>query len=1128
MPSRHDESLDSDLGSPMRFVPNRAVLAVATVLGILGCCSEVVPAQDETAVDAVRWWEGYHGKEANGPDVLGFWKFDGDQTTFLTDSSSHGHSATLRGAVQNADGRFGACLESSAGYPVVDESHSLHIIRSPVLSPAGPFTVELWIKPKDPDTFPDTIQPVLLDMKYVAYEHSGFMLSLSRAGADQTRRLTLQLGTGAASHSWYSQPFALQPNSWRHLAFTYDARGTTTFFVDGDEAGRSTHSAAGPMSAAVRALSIGDRFGSLYNGFPGFIDEVRITKGIREFRPVRCVPDSERFVFVRMSDRAKLTADLRNQTGIRLDAATVVATHPDGTSQLISIPSLSKSQSHRVELPLSTTLKPGTYSVKLSVDVPKWGDSKDGYQSTTEIPFVITPRPLPHRMPVVMWGVGGTDGVIKEIPRLKKIGFTHCLGLRCDYQKVWDDGADAMPSTADQVRSGREMLNVALENDVQIVASLSPGSWLRRAEAGKPFIRIDRNGNHYGREDVSGLFPKIQDFCFNTGMAMGRAYGDHPAFDSALLHTEVRGESQVSFHPLEAQAYRNETGLEVPSEVTIKNGVQWQKLKDFPKNRAIADDDPILKYLTWFWKKGDGWNDLNTRLHDGLKLTISNDRFWSFHDPAVRVPSISGSGGKSNVLSHWTYSYPDPVRIGLCTDELFEMARANGHGQDVMKMTQLIWYRSQTAPKSKAPNTESSPWVDQDPDADYITIAPMHLREAFWWKMARPIQGIMYHGWQSLVETDSPGAYRYTNPNTQHELQRLITNVVEPLGPTLMQVPDAQSDVAFLESFTSQMFARRGTYGWNHTWAGDVYHILMYSQLQPRVLYEESLLKDGLDGVKVLVMPDCDVLTESVVKQIQKYQASGGLVVSDAEVCPAIKPDFVIPRFSRTTKAAVNRQALNDAAAKLRKWLDTRYFRKVESSNSDVVTRRRRFGSTDYIFAVNDHREPGTYVGGYGMVMEDGLPSETNIQINSESGRYVYDLQQSRRLTTDKSDDRISVPLALGPCEGRILMVTDHPIRDVSVRAEKQVTPGASINVDIAVTDGTQPIDAVIPIEVRIIDPEGSEAEFTGYYGARSGRLSISLNIAPNDRTGMWVIDVKELASGKSAAAYVRVRPVQN
>ncbi|MEZ6076585.1 MAG: hypothetical protein R3C56_13280 [Pirellulaceae bacterium] len=228
------------------------------------------------------------------------------------------------------------------------------------------------------------------------------------------------------------------------------------------------------------------------------------------------------------------------------------------------------------------------------------------------------------------------------------------------------------------------------------------------------------------------------------------------------------------------------------------------------------------------------------------------------------------------MLSHWTYSYPDPVRIGLCTDELLEMARASGYQQDVMKMTQLIWYRSQTAPKTALAETQASPWVDQDPDADYITIAPMHLREAFWWKLSRPITGIMYHGWQSLVETDYPSGYRFTNPNTQYELQRLIHDVVQPLGPTLMQIPDAPSDVAFLESFTSQMFARRGTYGWNHSWAGDMYHVLMYAQLQPRVLYEESLLSGGLKDAKILVMSDCDVLTESVVRDIREFQKMEG------------------------------------------------------------------------------------------------------------------------------------------------------------------------------------------------------------------------------------------------------------
>ncbi|WP_166831659.1 LamG-like jellyroll fold domain-containing protein [Thalassoroseus pseudoceratinae] len=1078
----------------------------------------VAVAQDS----AVRWWVPYSGDEATGPNVLGLWKFDGGEATFGLDSSSHGHKATMRGATQNADGRFGKCLESSAGYPVVDESHSLHITRSPVLSPGGAFTVEMWIRGKDAKEFPLSMAPVLLDMKYIPANHTGFMLSLSKASSNGTRRLSLQIGTGGSTSAWYSDPFSFEAGVWQHVAFTYDARGTVAFFVNGESQGQSYDATAGPMATAVRPLSIGDRVGSLYRGFPGFIDEVRITKGIREFRPVNFVPDVKRFVYVRMSEDAKLTATFKNQTGSALNGAVVTARLPNGASRPLSVPDLAKGETYPISVPVDTTLKPGEYYAEFTVEISQWGGGESGFRSTTKLPFVIVPRPLPHQMPVVMWGIGGVDGVIKEIPRLKDIGFTHCLGLRCDYQKVWDDGADALPGSAETIQASREMLNTALEHDLKIVASLSPGRWLRRAKVGQPFLRINRDGKHYGREDISGVFPRVQQFCRDTGAAMSRAYGDHPAFGSALLHTEVRGESQVSFHPREIEDYQNATGHEPPPEVTIKNGVKWQNLADFPEDRVIADDNPILQYLQWFWKTGDGWNGLNTQLHEGLYENISHDNFWTFHDPAVRVPSISGSGGTADVLAHWTYSYPDPVRIGLCTDELFEMARVNGHDQDVMKMTQVIWYRSQTAPKQSSSDVASSPWIDQDPDADYISIAPMHMREAFWWKIARPIKGIMYHGWQSLVETDSTGAYRYTNPNTQLELKRLIHDIVEPLGPTLIQIPDAESDVAFLESFTSQMFARRGTYGWNHTWAGDMYHILMYAQLQPRVLYEESLLSGGLKGVKVLVMPDCDVLTESVVHTIQEFQKSGGLVVGDAEVCPAIKPDFVIPRFSRTKQADKDRERLQESAWTLRGWLDSRYTRKVDSTSSDVMTRRRQFGTSDYVFAVNDRRDFGTYVGHYRMVMEDGLPSETTIKINDRSG-YVYDLVDRRQIMVDTKNDTMSIPLQLGPCEGRVLMITERPIREVTINVPEKARPRQSITMAIAVTDGRQPVDAVVPVEVKIVDPEGVESEFTGYHAATNGQLAIDFDFAVNDRVGVWEIRAKELASGRSAAAYVQL-----
>ena len=177
------------------------------------------------------------------------------------------------------------------------------------------------------------------------------------------------------------------------------------------------------------------------------------------------------------------------------------------------------------------------------------------------------------------------------------------------------------------------------------------------------------------------------------------------------------------------------------------------------------------------------------------------------------------------------------------------------------------------------------------------------------------------------------------------------------------------------------MFARRGTYGWNGGWEGDAYLILHYAGLQPRVIYEETIQQEGLDDFKVLVMPACDVLPQSVVAAVQAFQKAGGIIVGDENLCPAIKPDILLPTHVRPREADQARSMNIAAAAKLRAELDATYQRYAESSTPDVITRVRSYGSTDYLFAVNDLREFGDYVGHHGLVMENGLPTDAELSI---------------------------------------------------------------------------------------------------------------------------------------------------
>jgi hypothetical protein len=1059
-----------------------------------------------------RWQQAYAGEDATGKHVIGLWTFAGSEAN---DVSGRGHDAKLQGAAIAPDGMFGPCLESFCGYPVEDKRHAAVVANAPDLTPKGAFTLEMWIKPKkELEGYPEAF---LADKKYVA--HADYQFTLGAADKGGQRRLNMRLGFGEDSESYASEPAVYEAGVWHHVAFTYDGAGAGRFFRDGAALGGGSKPGRGPIAAGKHPLSLGDRIGSLYHGFPGYIAQVRLCRGALEFRPASLAVVSERDVFVRMEKTPDLRFSLVNAQRDALKGARVVFSVDGREVKRTAVPELASGASLTLEVPFDTSLRPGAYAVKARLEIV----GALPYISEEAFPVTLAAR-RPPRLPVVMWGLYGPGNVMKELPRLKEIGFTHCLGFGVNAGMIFDAGQPVFPDAAGEVAEVKRMLNAALANDLGIIASLSPGHWA--AGAKKEFRRVDKSGKSNDEKPaLCAAFPEMRALCYNVGASVAQAYGAFPAWQSALLHTEVRDGANVCWHAHDREACRLATGADYPEGAPGKGGLDYAKLKDFPADRVIPDDHPALAFLSWYWKEGDGWNRLNTELAKGLKSTGRSD-VWTFHDPAVRVASVTGSGGGVDAISQWTYSYPDPIRIGVATDELFAMARGAAQPQRVMKMTQIIWYRSQTAPAAKGDEVTkatTSPWEDTDPDAAFPTIAPMHLREAFWTKLARPVQGIMYHGWGSLVPGTGEGSYRYTHPQTQHELRRLVKEVVEPLGPALLQVPDRPSDVAFLESFASQMFARRGTYGWGSGWGGDAYQVLLWAQLQPEIIYDETVRQRGLDGYRVLVLADCDVLTAGVVAAVKAFQAKGGIVVGDERLCPALKADIVLASVARTRKAKEDREALVAKAAELRQALDGRYTRYCDSSSPDVVTRCRAFGSSDYLFAVNDRREFGDYVGQHGLVMENGLPSEATLSLRRPRGA-VYDLTTGREMETASGNGRLQIRRRFGPCEGCVLLVTEERIGAVGIQAADAAKRGGTLAVQVCVADVKQrPVDAVVPLKVEILDPAGAEAEWSGYYGAKGGTLGVTLDIAPNDRAGLWQIRVRELASGCEADAYFRV-----
>lgn len=1050
----------------------------------------------------------YEGAGRNGADVIGCWEFNQGKET--EDSSGKGHTLNFSDKAKLIpDGIDGPALASegctarlrsnpnSAG----DVPKGAWTIGKD-LSPKGAFTAEISFKLND--DFNDYSQFFLMDKMVFHYASTastanrdfGFMC-LYGWGVQKVV-FQVNLGFGKDSEFVSSETETLNPGQWYHAAFTYDGQGLVTIFLDGKRIKRVFLPGRGPITPSNNKLFLGDRAGSTYSTLPGAIDQARLMNGIPpEYAPTPELSMGEsRTAFYRFEKNTKCKLTLDNPLTSPIDGGTVQFTI-NGKTQSIAIPTIPAHGQNTFDLNIDATLAADEYPLNATATL-KIAGKESVINYDTSIAIV---NREPKFFPVVMWGTG-------DIPRLKDIGFTHDLRHFGNFNDTWSSNSDNAKPARNHL-AVVNMMNEHTRQNMHVCLTTAPGSWLRYQKDPK-LHRIEKDGS-VGKT-INIALPQVQQFGYNVGRNTAKQYAHFPIFDLALIHSEIRDGTAISFDKDSMKAAEEFIGGPVPDCITVKKGVHYQTIPNFPANRIIKDDDPILKFYTWFWKDGDGWNPLHTQIKNGLQSTERKD-IKTFFDPAVRVPSIWGSGGKVEYLSQWTYSYPDPIKIGQATDDLFAMAEGCPE-QEVMKMTQIIWYRSQTTVRNHKDKSLRAQWEIDLPNCDFNTISPDHLSEAFWSMIARPIKGIMYHGWGSLVDTKSTTSYCFTNPDTAPRLKSLISSVIRPLGPTLLQVPDMPADVAILQSFSSQVFAERGGAGWSNSWEANMHLILQWAGIQPKIVYDESIRNGALKGVKVLVMPYCDVLTESVYNTVKAFQEQGGIIIADQYLAPALLPDCLVRTYIRQGNAREDKDALLAMAAKLKAELSCIYTPAVKTSNPEIVPRMRQYKSSRYLFTINDNRTFGKYVGQYKIVMEDGLPSTAEINIPGQG--FVYDLVSHNPVKTQNKEGMTTVQ-NYGPGEGKLFLITEKAIDKVVVQASNVAIAGTTFPVKVSVVDSKNTaIDAVIPVQISIIEPDGKAGEFSGYYGAKDGVLNLELAPATNGTRGKWTITATELASGKS------------
>lgn len=650
-----------------------------------------------------------------------------------------------------------------------------------------------------------------------------------------------------------------------------------------------------------------------------------------------------------------------------------------------------------------------------------------------------------------------------------------------------------------------------------------------------PYLRMDPNGKPYedttrkkNRPKLNVAHPEFQKAAAALARKRGERYADFPAIEGVNINTEWRDSTLVSFDPHSREAFRKYASIPIPPEVKVKEGVHYSHIKNFPVSRVIPDNDPLLTFYRWFWKDGDGYNPLNSVMVKGYKEGFKRP-VWFSYDPAVRVPPLWGSGGNVNRINHWTVAIPDPLNIGVVTSELQAMADGDRR-KKIFSETQLIVYRSGAAPIGMKVSGEPA-WVKKFPRAPYVTLAPDLLEIALWVQISREVSAIAFYGIDSLLQDPNPRkrkdvGLQCTNHQSAEVFKKFIHKVVRPLGPVLKRIPERKREVAVLESFASSIYAQKGTWGWCGSPAFKIHLALLWANLAPKVVYDETILRDKLAQIRVLILPQCDVLTEKVFHAITDFQEKGGVVVGDRFLVPGITPDITLEDYRSTLDPVKDKKALQRIGTDLRKRIRAFHKPYVSTSDPDLVTWVRSSGKADYLFVVNDKRTFGDYFGPYKKVMEKSVDNRGTVTLRRADTAAVYDLvnhcEVPFRIRNGKTlihtvHDRNSI--------GKILLLLPEKTGKIHLEMPYCAEKGETIRIKVSLSSSSgKKIKTLHPIVLEVRDAAGKQTGDSASGALENGVYTQKLTIPLNAAAGTWKILARDLASGKSLQKTLLIR----
>lgn len=550
-----------------------------------------------------------------------------------------------------------------------------------------------------------------------------------------------------------------------------------------------------------------------------------------------------------------------------------------------------------------------------------------------------------------------------------------------------------------------------------------------------------------------------------------------PACIGVQPGTEVRIRTHPSCTPAHAARYRRETGREMPPEAGDRAAPHWSKLEGIPADRAIDENHPMLAYYRWFWKSGDGWNAFYEKAVEHFNKAFGHMTF-SMYDPSVRCPPLWGNNPVTH-LNQWQTQYPFPTRIAYIASEQQAMARGR-KGQRTLLMIQGIASRWEIAPKELDATIPDKPaWYTDRPNVAYLTTPADLMRVGLWEVFSRQSDGVGFHGWNCIFDGAPHGVsklgkgYQHTDPHTAGVIAEEFRRAAIPLGPLFKAIPEREPEIALLESYSSALLS--GTAPWDWKMRSFFYgELACLANLAPYTIYEEEIARDGIpSSVKVLMTPNCDILTKTTVEKVRAFRARGGKILGESSTCPAIgAPDAILPEAPSWHKVLLKKEgkdfdALQRGVARdIRRLAESLGARpRADVDEPHLLARVRSTPGADYLFALNDKRTYGGATGPWKRILEKGLPNSGKVIVERTSGA-VYDIISHKRIDCAAIQGKTEVPVSFENTGGRVFLLADKALSPLAVRVRP--VRGA-YEVEVVSPDR----DVLVPIEVA---PEGGKA----------------------------------------------------